>query len=84
MTRPSLNGCYLEQVREGVLDWMESVRDRSEGWGRWKYNAHMLRPHGLISTRFALAILEQFGVIESIGAKEKAEAIAYLCRRKAV
>jgi hypothetical protein len=78
MMQSSMNENYVEQVREGVLDWMESVRDRSEGWGRWKYNAHMQRPHGLISTRFALAILEQFGVLESIGAKEKAEAIAYL------
>ena len=78
MTQPSWNGSYVERTREGVLKWVESVRDRSEGWGRWKYTAGMQRPHALVSTRQALWILDLFGVLESVSAKEKAEAVAFL------
>ncbi len=69
---------YWERGRKDTLDWIESARDRGAGWGRWKYNAGMLRPHSLIGTRLALSMLDQLGTLDSIGAQEKAEAVAYL------
>jgi len=38
---------HLGRARDGVLAWLETVRWKPDGWGRWKYNAHMARDYGL-------------------------------------
>lgn len=68
---------YVEQARPGICAWLEAVRWPDEGWGRWKYNAHMIRPYGLISSGFAIVIHDQLGLLAGITAQQRREAIEF-------
>ena len=68
---------YVEQVKPGVLSWLESVRYQDEGWGRWKYHAAMQRPYALQASGSAVGILQMLGELDRIGDKERQEAIAF-------
>ena len=67
---------YLQQVRTGVLDWVESVRYPDEGWGRWKYHARMVRPWSLNASGIAVRILHLLGALDEVGQAQRDEAIA--------
>lgn len=71
------NSGYVEQVRPGVLGWLQSVRWPDEGWGRWKYNRHMARRYGLQSSAMAIQVLNQLGALASVSAEQKQEAVAF-------
>ena len=68
---------YLGQVRAGVLSWLESVRWKPDGWGRWKYNAHMVRDHGLQSSAQAVGILDRLGALPPPGDPRIGEAVRF-------
>jgi len=68
----------VSQVRAGVLDWLESIRFRDLGWGRWPYHAKMRRPYGLQSSFMAMRILRVLGALDGLSASERAEGIAWL------
>jgi hypothetical protein len=69
---------YIEQVRPGVLSWLESIRWPNEGWGRWKYNAHMVRNYGLISSSMAIHVLDLLGVLPQLDDRQRHEAVSFL------
>ncbi len=69
---------YHEQVRIGVLDWLESVRWQSWKWGRWKYNAHMLRDYGLIPSCGAISILDSFDTLDDVAPRRRRRAAKWL------
>ena len=56
---------------------MESVRCAGEGWGRWKYSAHMVRPWGLQSSAIAIGLLAAMGRLADVPAERRAEAVAF-------
>lgn len=68
---------YLEHARPGICAWLEAVRWPDDGWGRWKYNAHMIRPYGLISSGFAIVIHDQLGLLAGITPQQRREAIEF-------
>lgn len=70
-------GGYLAQVKPGVLAWLESVRWPAEGYGRWKYNAHMLRDYGLTSSAKAISILDLLGELSTLSPTQKQQAIQF-------
>lgn len=49
---------YMEEVQDGVLSWLEDLRYKREGFGRWPYHAKMLRPWGLQSSGIAICVLD--------------------------
>ncbi len=69
---------YVAEVRDGVLSWLESVRDGSDGWGRWKYCAHMVRPYGLQSSGLAVGVLHRLGALGTVPSAQREEAAAFL------
>lgn len=69
---------YVESTREGILIWLESVRCKDSPWGRWKYNAHMERPYALISSSWAIQLLDRLGELDQLPVESKQEAITYL------
>lgn len=68
---------YITQAKPGVCDWLETVRWKADGWGRWKYNAHMDRPYGLISSGFAIVIHDQLGLLAGLTPQQRREAIEF-------
>ncbi|MCG3147365.1 MAG: hypothetical protein PCFJNLEI_00804 [Verrucomicrobiae bacterium] len=68
---------YLSECRPGVQRWLDAVRAPNTGWGRWKYNAHMLRPYGLISSGIAILIHKQIGALADIPPAQRQEAIEF-------
>lgn len=48
---------YDSRVKDGIIAWLETVRYNEKGWGRWKYNAGMIRPYALRASSLAI---EQF------------------------
>lgn len=71
------NPGYIEQVRDGVLGWLESVRHAEEGWGRWPYHAKMEAPWALQASGLAIKILDELGALTDVDATRKAEAVAF-------
>lgn len=71
------SAAYVQVVRNGTMDWLESVRYPDEGWGRWKYNARMTRPYGLIPSRIAIQVLHDFNALDGVADKQKQEAITF-------
>ncbi|MDF2923544.1 MAG: glycosyl transferase, family 2 [Paenibacillaceae bacterium] len=69
---------YVEQAKPGIMNWLESVRWKEEGWGRWKYNAKMIRDYGLIPSANAILILDRLGELDNIDQALKNEAAAFL------
>ncbi len=70
-------GSAIARTRRGVLEWLEAIRYRDEGWGRWPYSAGMLRPYGLQSSAFAVRILDDLGVLAAVPAEQRAEAVRF-------
>ena len=69
---------HVALVRSGVLDWLESVRHRGDGWGRWKYNAAMTRPWALQASGIAIDLLHRLGALAGVSDARKAEVVAFL------
>jgi len=67
-------GFYVSQVRDEVLSFLESVRYKEQGWGKWKYNVKMERAYGLIPSIQAITILQQLKALEGISSKHKNDA----------
>ena len=74
----------LAAVRQGVLDFLESIRYKNGGWGRWPYHAEMRRPYALQSSSHAIRSLEMLGALDSVPVTSRAEAIAFFqsCQEK--
>ena len=72
-----MKSSYIDHIKPGVLKWLESVRFKDEGWGRWKYNAHMCRPYGLQCSGLAIRILDFAGELENISQEEKRQAVDF-------
>jgi hypothetical protein len=68
---------YLGRVRDGVLAWLETVRWKPDGWGRWKYNAHMVRDCGLQSSAQAVGILDRLGALPPAVDPRRGEAVRF-------
>jgi hypothetical protein len=71
-------GHHVNAVRDGLLAWIESVRWPEAGWGRWKYNAHMVRDYGLIPSGIAVKLLHALEALAAVPAAQRQEAIAFL------
>ncbi len=74
----------LAAVREGVLEFLEAIRFKDEGWGRWPYHAGMRRPYALQSSSHAITSLEMLGALDTVPAASRTEAVAFLqgCQEK--
>ncbi len=66
---------YLAEAKDGVLEWLESVRYTEDGWGRWKYNAKQERPWSLQASGIAIRILDQYDELRNISDADKQNAI---------
>ncbi len=69
---------YVQQVREGVLAFLEEIRYKEEGWGRWPYNKHMMRPYGLTSSAEAIKTLTTYDALRLVPESQRREAIAFI------
>lgn len=69
---------YIAQARYGIGKWLEWVRHKNAGWGRWPYHAAMERPYALISSAWAIRILEQLGELVRVTEARRREAVAFL------
>ena len=72
-----MSGSYVQQTKDGMLNWLESVRYSDEGWGRWKYNLHQYRAYGLQSSAIAINLLTQLGELDNVPAEKKREAAEF-------
>lgn len=68
---------YIDQARPGVLAWLESIRHKAEGWGRWPYNAHMVRPYGLIPSTQAIQLHDMLGALGDVSDQQRHEAVQF-------
>ncbi len=71
-----VNG-YVDAVKNDVLEWMETVLWDKEGWGRFKYNFHMMRDYALESSAMAFENYLMLDMIASIPAEKKKQAISF-------
>jgi hypothetical protein len=72
------SGGYLNLVKNDVLGWLDTVRYKGSGWGRFKYNFHMIRDYGLVPSCHSIRIHELLGEIESISNEQRKEMIMFL------
>ncbi len=68
---------YFASLKEDILQWVESVRYKEDGWGRFKYNIHMYRDYGLESSAFAIKLLNKFGELGNILDEQIDEAVSF-------
>ncbi|MCK5465307.1 MAG: hypothetical protein KAI95_19905, partial [Bacteroidales bacterium] len=68
---------YFASLKEDILHWLESVRYKEDGWGRFKYNIHMYRDYGLESSAFAIKLLNKFGELGNILDEQIDEAVSF-------
>lgn len=68
---------YFASLKEDILHWVESVRYKEDGWGRFKYNIHMYRDYGLESSAFAIKLLNKFGELGNILDEQIDEAVSF-------
>ena len=68
---------YLEKAMEGTLEWLEAVRCKDGGWGRWKYSSAMTRPYGLIPSVIAIRALAVLDKLNDLPDRLQQDAVAY-------
>ena len=68
----------LEAIRPTLLDWLEGLRVKSGGWGRWPYHAKMIRPWSLQASSIAILLLDVLGELNKVDAGRRAEAVDFL------
>lgn len=75
-------GGYVQDLKKDIIPWLETVRYKAEGWGRWKYNLHMARNFGLESSSHGIELLKTYDELDKITATQKQEALAFFvsCR----
>lgn len=65
---------YLDQVKEDVLIFIESVRFKDDRkYGRWKYNIHAEHPYSIRSTAMAVEALWTLGEFQKLPEQNKNE-----------
>ncbi|MCC7407798.1 MAG: hypothetical protein IT442_06975 [Phycisphaeraceae bacterium] len=68
----------VASVRPGLLQWLETVRNKEHGWGRWRYHARTLQPWSLKASGMAIGLLNNFDALGGISKTQREEAIEYL------
>ncbi len=71
-------GSYGKKVRPRILEWLESIRYKNAGWGRWKYNTAMSRDYALESSAQVISILESLDALSDVPHWQKQEGIEFL------
>lgn len=73
---------YVQDLKKDIISWLETVRYKNEGWGRWKYNLNMARNYGLESSSHGIELLKTYDELDKIPAAKKKEALAFFlgCR----
>ncbi|MGE9290700.1 MAG: hypothetical protein ACQKBT_06910 [Puniceicoccales bacterium] len=69
---------FVENVREGLVHWLESIRYKEEQWGRWKYHSEMVRPYSLNASGLAIKLLHRLGELEKVPKDKRDEAVDYI------
>lgn len=69
---------YLQKLEPAIFAWLESVRCRDEGWGRWKYSSVMVRPYGLIASIITARIYALYDRLGTLSASAHGEWVSYL------
>jgi len=72
------DGMLMRQVWPKVAGFLEAIRYKAQGWGRWPYHSQMVRPYGLISSGLAIQLLRDAGVLNQVSAGQQAQAVAFL------
>ena len=67
-----------EELREGILVWLESVRDKETAYGRYAYSRHPVRKHDLLATIYALQIRDQLNDLDDLSESQRWQIICYL------
>ena len=62
-TRSGTTG-YTKMFKEDIIYWLESIKYKTEGWGRWKYHRFMDRNYGLESSEMTIGILDLLGELK--------------------
>ena len=68
----------VARVKPDLVGWLESIRQKTGGWGRWPYHARMERPWALQASGIAIRLLKLLGELEGVAPARRAEAIANL------
>ena len=68
---------YTETVRNGLSKWLESVRYKKEGWGRYPFNAKAIAPYSLHASGMAIRLLDELDILKDVGEEAKKEAAEY-------
>lgn len=69
---------YIESEKKTVLDWLESIRYKKDGWGRFPYHAAMTRPWALQASGQAIELIHRLGAWPSVSSEMKAEAASFI------
>ena len=77
MNDPMTMGEYETDGMRGVRDWIETIRDDTQPWGRWAYRTDALRPYTLQSSVMVVELLASVGGLESWTSAQRQEAIEY-------
>lgn len=68
---------YINKTAPEIMCWLDSVRCKNMPWGRWKYNRHMERDFGAISSGYAIWILSILDEIKNIPDSDRNQAIVF-------
>lgn len=68
----------LDVIREGVLKWLESVRDKKTAYGRYAYSRHPVRKHDLYSSVQALSFRRDLNDLDGLTEEQLRQIICYL------
>lgn len=68
---------YITNVKKSIVSWLNSVACEDNAWGKWKYNIHMQRPYGAISSAYAIWILSMLDELKNISPASRNEAITF-------
>ena len=70
---------YLQRGRTGVADWLEAIRHKADGYGRWPYHAAMDVPWALQASAIALHMAGDLaGGPDSLSPEQRDEAVRFL------
>ncbi|MBN2509129.1 MAG: hypothetical protein JXB03_02590 [Spirochaetales bacterium] len=69
---------YSEIVAPGVIRWLESVRYKREGWGRYPFNAKSFAPYSLYASGLAVRLLNELDQLGPVSPGNRDEAASYI------
>lgn len=69
----------ITKVKPGILNWLEEIRFKGNGWGKWPYHSKMQRDWGLQSSCISIQILQMLDELDKIPEKHRQDFNDFVC-----